>query len=126
MSAKASKEVKYSWFFLNRRAVFALTCTGMTMVFESFKEAFMTLVLVDEYHVAEKWHGLIISTPPLFYVISGNIVGLIVDKAPRRIFICGGFVLMAVSNLLMGPSQILHMPKEFWLFFVGYAINGFS
>ena len=33
---------------------------------------------------------------------------------------------MALSNLLMGPSQILHMPKEFWLFFVGYAINGFS
>jgi sugar phosphate permease len=64
--------------------------------------------------------------PPLFYVISGNIVGYIVDRAPRRMFICVGFAMMSISNFLMGPSKLLFLPTEFWLFFVGYAINGFS
>lgn len=118
--------VKYSWFLGNRRALFALASTGMTMVFESFKEGFMTVVLERDYHIDQSWHGPIISVPPLFYVIMGNIVGIIVDKAPRRMFICVGFAMMAISNFLMGPSKLLFLPTEFWLFFVGYAINGLS
>ena len=50
-SAKAGQVVKYSWFLGNRRALFALTSTGMTMVFESFKEGFMTIVLERDYHI---------------------------------------------------------------------------
>jgi MFS family permease len=33
---------------------------------------------------------------------------------------------MAVSNFLMGPSKLLFLPPELWIFFVGYAINGIS
>ena len=96
------------------------------MIFVSFKQAFMTVVLENEYGVEKKWHGLIIALPALFYVISGNVVGLIVEKAPKRVFLLIAFVLLAVSNFLMGPSYILHMPRELWIFFIGYAINGIS
>jgi predicted MFS family arabinose efflux permease len=54
--------------------------------------------------VAKEWHGFIIAMPALFYVISGNVVGVVIDRAPRRIFILSAFLVMAVSNFLMGPS----------------------
>jgi MFS family permease len=98
----------------------------MVMLFVSFKQAFMTVVLEREYHVDQAYHGWIISMPALFYVISGNIVGVVIDKAPRRVFICFAFLIMAVSNFLMGPSKLLFLPPELWIFFVGYAINGIS
>jgi hypothetical protein len=36
----------------NRRAAFALISCSMVMLFVSFKQAFMTVVLENEYHVA--------------------------------------------------------------------------
>lgn len=86
----------------------------------------MTVVLEERYSVEKKWHGWIIAMPALFYVISGNVVGLVVDRAPRRVFILMAFLCMAVSNFLMGPSAILYLPRELWIFFIGYAINGIS
>ena len=86
----------------------------------------MTVVLENEYHVDQSYHGWIIAMPALFYVISGNVVGMVIDRAPRRVFICFAFLIMAVSNFLMGPSKLLYLPAELWIFFVGYAINGIS
>lgn len=86
----------------------------------------MTVVLEKEYGVHQEYHGWIIAMPALFYVISGNIVGLVVDRAPRRFFILGAFLIMAISNFLMGPSKLLYLPPKLWIFFIGYAINGVS
>jgi len=44
-SKQVSKEVGYSWFLTNRRSCFALVSLGMIMIFVSFKQAFMTVVL---------------------------------------------------------------------------------
>lgn len=125
-SKQVQSSCRYSWFLGNRRAAFALTCCSMVMIFVSFKQAFMTVVLEKQYGVPKIWHGLIIAVPAFFYVISGNIVGLVIEKAPRRIFLLSAFIFMAISNFLMGPSAILQMPRELWIFFVGYAINGIS
>lgn len=86
----------------------------------------MTVVLENQYGVGKEYHGWIIAMPALFYVISGNIVGLVIDKAPRRIFMLSAFMIMAVSNFLMGPSKLLFLPQKLWIFFIGYAINGVS
>ena len=113
-------------FLGNRRACFGLLSIAMIMIFVSFKQAFMTVVLKTKYGVGEEYHGFIISLPALFYIISGNLVGIIVDKAPRRFFILFAFFLIGLSNFLMGPSAIFSMPRELWIYFVGYAINGFA
>lgn len=126
MSKEASKKAGYGMILFNRRAAFALLSCSMVMLFVSFKQAFMTVVLENEYHVEQVYHGWIIAMPALFYVISGNVVGLVIDKAPRRVFLCAAFLIMAVSNFLMGPSKLLFLPPELWIFFVGYAINGVS
>lgn len=36
------------------------------------------------------------------------------------------FIMMTVSIFLMGPSQILGLPDEFWVFAVGYGMLGCS
>lgn len=64
--------------------------------------------------------------PALFYVISGNVVSAAADKAPRRIFLLMAFFMMAISIFLMGPSYLLAMPRQLWIYFVGYAINGIA
>lgn len=126
ITKEIEKKAGYGMILFNRRAAFALISCSMVMLFVSFKQAFMTVVLENEYHVEQVYHGWIIAMPALFYVISGNVVGLVIDYAPRRVFICFAFLIMAVSNFLMGPSKLLFLPPELWIFFVGYAINGIS
>ena len=77
-------------------------------------------------HIPEKYHGLIIAIPAFFQVISATLVGLWIDKAPKRVFMMAAFFGFTISNLLMGPSNILHLPKNAALFFLGYALNGFA
>jgi MFS family permease len=98
----------------------------MIMIFVSFKQAFMTVVLENYYGVEEEYHGFIISMPALFFIISGNLVGAIVHKAPRRFFILSAFFLIGISNFMMGPSDLFSLPRELWIYFIGYAINGFA
>jgi sugar phosphate permease len=64
--------------------------------------------------------------PALFYIISGNILGVFADRVQKRFFILAAFFLVAISNFLMGPSALLSLPRELWIYFVGYAINGFA
>lgn len=53
-------------------------------------------------------------------------MGVIVDRAPRRVFIGLGFVMAALANMLMGPSQLLSLPDSFIIFVVGHALKGVS
>ena len=125
LSQSVDSDVKYSWIIFNRRALFALISCGMVMVFEYFKSAFMTVYL-EEQGVGKQYHGWIIGIPPLFYIISGNVIGHVIDKAPRRIFMFSAFIFMTLALFLMGPSNILGFPKKIWIFFIGYAVNGLA
>jgi sugar phosphate permease len=64
--------------------------------------------------------------PALFFIVSGNLVGFFADRFPKRFILLFAFVLVAISNYLMGPSALLSLPRELWIYFVGYAINGFA
>lgn len=44
-SLKEITTVKYSWFLFNRRAIFCYVSVAMVMIFVSYKQAFMPLVL---------------------------------------------------------------------------------
>jgi len=117
--------VQNSWFLLNRRASFALITVGMTMLLASFKSSFMTPYLKKRGY-EEDTHGWIIGIPSMFYVISCNIVGRIVDKAPRRIFLVVSLVAMTVSGFFLGPSQMLGLPDSVPLLLAATCANAIA
>lgn len=118
-------KVPYSWFLLNRRASFALITVGMTMLLASFKSAFMT-TYIDKKGYGEDTHGWVIGIPSMFYVISCNIVGRIVDKAPRRIFLVLALLLMTISGFFLGPSQLLGLPDSVPILLASTFVNAIA
>jgi MFS family permease len=98
----------------------------MTMVLVSFNAAFMTTYLKDKKNIGEEYHGWIVGIPSMFYVISCNIVGRIVDKAPRRIFIVVSFLAMTASGFMLGPSRLLGMPDDVTLLLIATCCNAVS
>jgi predicted MFS family arabinose efflux permease len=125
-SKDAEDKVKYSWFLFNRRALFSYLCVAMSMVIASFRSSLMTPYLQDEKGICKEWFGWIIGIPPLFYVISGNLVGKIVDKAPRRVFLLIAFAIMSVSTFMLGPSKLLSFPDKVWILLAGLVINAIA
>ena len=51
-------------------------------------------------------------------------VGILVDKAPKRVWIFIAFVSLSVSDFLMGPSALLGLSQLKFLFFIGQMCNG--
>jgi MFS family permease len=98
----------------------------MTMVLVSFKAAFMTTYLKENKNIGEEYHGWIVGIPSMFYVISCNIVGRIVDRAPRRLFIVVSFLAMTASGFMLGPSRLLGMPDNVVLLLIATCCNAIS
>jgi sugar phosphate permease len=99
----------------------------MQSYFVNFKQSFMTTSLVDTLKVSQNNLGKTLSLAALFYIISCNIVARFINRAPKRVFILFCFIMITISNLLMGPSDALGMEKYFFpLFFIGQGLNGFS
>jgi MFS family permease len=97
------EKVKYSWMIINRRGLFALSSCGILMVFENFKSAFLSVYL-EHKGIDKSYHGWIIAISPFFYIFSGNFIGYVIDKAPRRIFMFFAFILVSFALFMMGPS----------------------
>ena len=92
--------------------------------FVIFKQAFLTIELVRTFGIDEAYHGLIVSVPALFQIIGAYVVGMLIDKAPKRTWIFIAFIFLSLSDFLMGPSRIFYFNGLSWLFFIGQAING--
>ncbi len=105
---KEIKEAKatapYSWFFCNKRCMFAMVTPFFLNIFANFKQSFITIELVKTFHIAEEYHGAIISVPALFTTIGAYVVGMLVNKAPKRLWIFIAFLFLTASEFLMGPS----------------------
>ena len=69
---------------------------------------------------------MIIAISPFFYIFSGNFIGYVIDKAPRRIFMFFAFLLVSVGLFMMGPSDLLGLPKNIELLYVGTGIIGLA
>lgn len=63
---------------------------------------------------------------PFFYIISGNVIGFVIDKAPRRVFMLTAFVVVSFALLLMGPSDLLGLPKYMELIYIGTGLVGLA
>lgn len=119
------EKVKYSWMIINRRGLFALSSCGILMVFENFKSAFLSVYL-EHKGVEKSYHGWVIAISPFFYILSGNFIGYIIDKAPRRIFMFLAFILVTFALFLMGPSQLIGFPDKIWLLYIGTGLIGLA
>ena len=123
----APLQVQNSWFYKNRRVLFACASLTMQSYFVNFKQSFMATSLVDTGKVREDNLGKTLSLAALFLIISCNIVARFINRAPKRVFLLICFIMITISNLLMGPSNALCLEKYFIpLFFIGQGLNGFS
>jgi MFS family permease len=93
------------------------------MTFENFKSSFLSVYL-EEQGVPLVYHGWIIALSPFFYILSSNLIGRIIEMAPRRIFMFLAFISVTISLLMMGPTG--SFPDELWLLYVGTGLIGFS
>jgi MFS family permease len=90
----------------------------------SFSSSFFTPALLKEKHVPEVYHGVIVSISSLFYVAFTILVGYVIDKFPKRLFILVSFGGCALAMLLTGPSYLLGMPNKLWILCIGQALQG--
>jgi MFS family permease len=95
--------------------------------FVNFKQAILGPYIEEQKNYYVSNLGKIVAIAPLFQVITTSLIGFIINRAPKRIFIMICFFLITLSNLLMGPSSTLGLQSKFMpLFFIGLAINGLS
>jgi sugar phosphate permease len=119
MSIRAEAKVPYIWFFSNIRSFFGLlTCTYVCLIF-SFHGSFFTLALTRGKGIDEYYHGFIIMIQPCFFVICTFLVGYVIDKLPKRVFIAISFAACGVAIAVMGPSHILGLPNYLWILCIG-------
>jgi len=95
------------------------------MIFENFKSAFLSTHL-EKKNVDISYHGWIIAISPFFYIFSGNFIGYVIDKAPRRIFMFFAFIIVSLALFMMGPSASIGFPDELWLLCVGTGVIGLA
>ena len=121
-SEKIAQTVPYSWFFTNRRSIFGLaTCTYVCVIF-SFSEPFFTPALKEEKGIPEFYHGFIIGVSSFCYVVFTLIVGSVITKLPKRVFIAISFTGCSIAMLVTGPSYMLGLPNKVWILILGQAL----
>jgi MFS family permease len=124
ISRKLEAKVPYKWFFSSVRSIFALlTCTYVCLIF-SFHAAFFTTALKKEKGVDEFYHGFIVAAQPTFYVLATIVVGYVIHKLPKRVFIAISCCACAIALAIMGPSYYLGFPNSLWILIVGQALQG--
>ncbi len=78
----------------------------------------------QEKHIPTEYHGYIIAVPSLFYIFATFLYSYFPPKMPKRVFIFFALVLLTIGVFLMGPSELLHLGNNFWIFLIGYGIVG--
>jgi MFS family permease len=56
-------------------------------------------------------------------MLSTILTGYISYIMPKRLFILTSFISLAVGLFLMGPSTILGLPNQIWLFLIGLGLT---
>jgi len=99
--------------------MFALLTPFMLNLFVNFKQSFITIELVRTFDISEEYHGAIISIPALFTIVGAYVVGMLVNRAPKRVWIFVAFIFLTSSEFFFGPSKIIYLNQFTWLFFIG-------
>lgn len=69
--------------------------------------------------------GFCFGLPTITYIITGPfLLQKLTAHFEKRTTIHFGLLFMTISLLVIGPSYILHLPKQVWITIVGFAIIG--
>ena len=109
-------------FFWFRRIIFAIMTCGFCCIFFQFKSSFFVTALEFEKHVPPQYNGIIVSYGSFIYLITTLISGNFGHIVPKRIFTLFSFALISFGMFLMGPSALLKLPNQLWIFLIGQGI----
>lgn len=90
----------------------------------NFLDPILSLALQNK-GIKEQNTGLGFAVIAFTYAIGAPVVGLICKVADRRIVIFVSLLILSVSLLLVGPSQLLQTDK-LWVTFLGLSLTGFA
>lgn len=121
-SKKIEKQITFKIFFTNTRAMTAIFSAMFAMIFMLFYEPFLADYLLKHYHVSDSIVGNNLKTiiVNIGYLFGIGLFGCIIG-APTCGYLCGfvqkrlltsiAFVMVGVSMLIFGPSNILKIPE---------------
>ena len=83
-------------------------------------------MLRHEKEIDPSYNGFVLSLPMFTYTVSTAFVSSLTSRFPRRLFIFASFLLLSISMLLQGPSQLLGLPNSNVIMLIGYSISGIA
>lgn len=117
-----AKEITFSMFLFNARAMLAVVSSTIAMVFMLFYNGILSVELtthmgVDGDNVGKHTSLLILSTGYIFalgalmYALSSPLVSIVFRGLPRRYITQIAFIVSSVALFLFGPSELLNLPE---------------
>ncbi|XP_018587230.1 MFS-type transporter SLC18B1 isoform X3 [Scleropages formosus] len=93
-----------------------------------FIDATLAIFAVAKFNLSAGYVGLLLLGVSLPYCLSSPLLGVVSDKFPsvRKWLVVLGGLGTAVGFCLLGPTPILHIPRQLWLFVFMLTIIGFS
>lgn len=116
--------ITYARFFRNKNGLLLITAAVMTMLIEYYIDPIIGKQML-ELGVSEQNVGYIFAASGCAFGIGALVAGQLCQRISRIYVMLIGFIGMALSLLLIGPCQILHLPKKVWLMYIGVFIKSF-
>mmetsp|Transcript_16948 Transcript_16948/g.12116 ORF Transcript_16948/g.12116 Transcript_16948/m.12116 type:complete len:196 (+) Transcript_16948:732-1319(+) len=89
----------------------------------SYSAPIMTMRLL-EFSLTEIQIGFVFGITSVFFIVFCFVVSYIPKGIEKRVIIEISLIMLAVSALFLGPSQILHFPESLLLICIGQMLRG--
>lgn len=107
------KKLSYFQLLKHKRVAFAGMSQFFNILIFTIGQPIFGPRLSDDYHFSNAVVGICFALPTLFYIVTGLVfLPCISRKFVPRATIMIGFLIIAASTLLMGPSRILGLPSK--------------
>jgi len=112
-------------FFKNKRALICIITWVLYCNFVHVMDATLSIQLTSPPHnMKEANSGLGFILMALITALFSPIVGVLCQYIDRRAVISVGFLILALSLFLIGPSPLLFPNEQTYLMFIGLGILG--
>jgi len=120
-----AKQVTFSMFLLNTRAMLAVFSSMIAMVFMLFYNSILAVELAS-MGVGVDSVGYIFALGALMYALSSPLVSIVFKGMPRRYITQIAFIVSSVALFLFGPSKLLGFPDSLGIMIGGIVLLGIA
>lgn len=126
MNSENGTRVGYFELLKNKRVAFAACGQFFNVMMFTAGGPVFGPRLTHDYGLDSVWVGACFALPTVFYILTGPIFLPLITKAfEKRAILMVGFIILASSAFLVGPSKLLGFPNESApLMIIGLAILG--